>query len=740
MKKIIVFIFTLSIFAVSAWALTFPQPAPDDNPQSAAADALPQEPPPKPKLTLSFSETDFFYDRDITVTITPSIPEAEVYYTTDGAQPTSESKKYVKSLEFNAADGISCVVLKAIAVYENTQTSPLVHTYFPGKDVASRFETLVFSVSTNEEHLYDYDKGIFVPGRLRDDYVAANPNRKIDPPAPANFNLRGMEGERPVYVEVFTKDGTRVVAQAAGVRVSGGWSRAETQKSLRLIARNMYEPGVGKFHYAFFPGETKRDGYNTPLDKYDTIVLRNGANDRDFGMLRNEVASILARDAGFLDVTPFAAAAVFVNGEYYGFAWAQTVINEQYLQDVYDAPTKEFDVIGDGDSWYNTDNIAAKRSLMAMNAYAEGDLTDDAIFAELEAMADIDNMLLYYAFETYMDNDDWPQNNLKRWRYTGPELEGAAKELDGRWRYIMYDLDWTLGLYDGSYTRNSVTRVLNSSKLLAALLKRKDMSDRFAAYICALSDNVITKENVEDTINEVFSQAEYEIDKAFEARKYASWTNKENVFKNHAHMIKYAQNRGDAFKGFLTGKFALGELFEIKITGGEANFGAGPSDGASFFDKTEVRVSPVLPRFAVFEHWLLNGTKTLYEDEIIISGFQAINGVVSLEIVSRIELPRLEMSDAYSGRAGNGVTLKNPNSETVTTGGLYLSDDRDNLLRFELPILNISPDESISFAGKGSTSAGDLFKLQLPFRISPGEVLFLSDGDCNVIDHVTVPQ
>lgn len=43
-----------------------------------------------------------------------------------------------------------------------------------------------------------------------------------------------------------------MIDQAAGVRLSGGYSRVPDQKSLRLIARKSYDPDNGKFKYAFF--------------------------------------------------------------------------------------------------------------------------------------------------------------------------------------------------------------------------------------------------------------------------------------------------------------------------------------------------------------------------------------------------------------------------------------------------------------------------------------------------------
>ena len=52
--------------------------------------------------------------------------------------------------------------------------------------------------------------------------------------------MSGRESERDMYVEVYDSKGNQLIAQAAGGRVVGGYSRANEQKSWRLIARNEY--------------------------------------------------------------------------------------------------------------------------------------------------------------------------------------------------------------------------------------------------------------------------------------------------------------------------------------------------------------------------------------------------------------------------------------------------------------------------------------------------------------------
>jgi hypothetical protein len=670
------------------------------------------------------------------VEIIASIPDADIYYTIDGSSPTRDSQKYTAPLRFLPLQGGNVVPLKAIAVAGSDETRPLAHTYFIGRDFG--FDTLVFSLSTDPAHLYDYETGILVAGKTRDDYIAANPNDVIEPPDPANYNWRGMEGERPVYVEVFEPDGDRALAQAAGVRVSGAWSRDSSQKSLRLIARKEYEPSEGKFHYDFFPDDAVQDAYGSSLMEYDEIILRNGANDRSFGMLRNEAASLLARESGFLEAAPVRGAAVFLNGEYYGFAWAMVNINEQYLEDVYDAPERSFQIVGNGEQWYVTDDTGAEEALRDLYGYAWKDLRDEDTFAEFEALVDVDNMLRYYAFELIMGNNDWPGNNMERWRYTGEQTEGLAPELDGRWRYILYDMDWVLGLYGDNYRKPDFDEVLaggRKSELLANLLKRPDMAEKFSVILCDMLANTITAETVERAVGALMDEAGGEIARAIDARKYDDWVGLGSVTQNHTEMAAFAERRSEYVFGFLKGYFGYGgAMYTLSVnSGGEEVF------SSRYFTELTVPVSPTLGKFEVFSHWVLNGEE-IYTPLLPVGYADSRNGTVSLELVTKKAYPPLAFAEATAGSERNGCELVNLSEKTASTVGLYLSDDPDNLKRWALPEASVAPGGILSLAGKGGRDARELLKIQMGFALRVGETLILSDEDGTVLDAIGVSE
>jgi hypothetical protein len=559
MKKIIVLIIVLVVLLVAGLLHGLGSGSEENAPEVYTPEEInPEETEPvtdyEPEyiihesITLSFSETEHFFNQVIAVSIDASHPDADIYYTLDGSVPTSLSMRHEKALVLRAGNRMQVVVIRAVAIYGDYVSPPFTRTFFVGNHVAERFgeEMLIFSIAADPYDLFDHYNGILVPGFLREEFVAANPRRNIIPTDPANFNWRGREGERPASVEVFTPSGERVIAQEAGLRVHGSWSRAYEQKSLRLIPRREYSPETGRFRYPFFPGDFRQDGTETPITRYETIILRNGGNDRRFGMLRNEVGSVLAREVGLPVVTPVRPAAVFLNGVYWGFAWLQVRIDAHYLQDMFSAPTREFDIVGNGEHWIITDDRELRRALEYKNSYAEKDLLDDEVFARLEEILDIEDKLRYYAFQIFVGGNDWPHNNLRRWRYTGEQVEGLPPQLDGRWRYLIFDLDWILGLYGTDSNLTTFQRVLEERNDVGALLRniltRPDMAMRFIEIMDEIAD-LITASHVEDTIDLLFGWIENEVDHALAANKYDGWVNRNTIRDNHTNMVRFTAGR-----------------------------------------------------------------------------------------------------------------------------------------------------------------------------------------------------
>jgi len=755
-KRLAVLVSIIYLTFVAFIILNYYPAAPLGLPANVLGEVLTGEPVDSSEETaeaISFSNLDLvfypnghFYDSEIEVSIFASVPEATIHYTIDGSEPTLDSDVYEEPflLKMNRNGSTKGIAVKAIAAIGEVTSRPVVYTYFLGTGMNDRFDTLIFSLSTDPDHLFDYDTGIFVEGVTRSDYIRENPRSTINPPSPANFNWRGMEGERPVYVEVFEPGGSRVLAQAAGIRAHGGWSRAASQKSIRLIARSEYERGQGKFHFDFFPNDFIRDGYDSPLAKYDQLILRNGGNDRDFGMLRNEVGYELARMAGLEVVSPVRPAAVFLNGDYYGFTWVQVRINSQYLEDIFNAPSRDFQIVGMGERWIDTDDDAEREAVELIHSFYDKNFTDDAVFDEFNKLVDIDQLLLYYGLQTFLGNHDWPNNNLKLWRYTGPQYAEhesgelhklpLAPELDGRWRYVIFDLDWILGLYEDNAnpSRPSFQEMMNPnnsrySYMLNALFAREEIVDKFAMIMCDLAANIVTEDIVGSVKNELFAAAQNEIEAALDRRRFSHWVSIDTVQGNHANMMRVARGRSEYIFNILTEHFGFDEgMFTIEVTGAEAFIGTQRGSSADYFNHLTVPLRPSLAEHHVFDHWVVNGS-VVNMPEITVSIADAVDGVVRVELATRVELPVLMFSEAYGSSERNGCVLFNPGDEAVSTDGMYLTNDLSNPFRWALPDASVEPGGFLEFAGRGSRDSADLHKIQMGFNARQGHRLFLTD-------------
>jgi hypothetical protein len=453
-----------------------------------------------------------------------------IYYTIDGTKPTEDSILYDDSVgvSIESTRGTNVYPVQARAVNEYGAWSDTTYnTYIAGKFVnIDRFFTLVVSITTDPANFFDYEYGIYIEGKLRDDYIRDNPRAEINPPAPANFNLRGMDGERPVHVEFFTKNGERVIDQDAGVRIYGGWSRANPLKSLKLYARKNYSVS-NFFDYAFFGEDVDYAG--NKLTKYKELVLRNAGNDFYSAYIRDELIHTLAEQAGFPDTEKVVPVSAFVNGEYFGCYWIHESYCDEYFESRYGPYEGQFMELRQADTYRTAEDdtqLDAVQDYADMYAYSSKDLTNDAIYAELCELLDVENYLTYFAINIYVDNEDWPHNNDRTYRYyTGINEEYREAPFDGKFRFLIHDTDYSSGIYT-SNMQNSIARVTGRghgqySPMFTALLKRDDCLQFFVDKMLELMNGAFSAENFTSVLSKMNASRYVEMDNFYATGKYA---------------------------------------------------------------------------------------------------------------------------------------------------------------------------------------------------------------------------
>ena len=702
---------------------------------------------------ITFSHTDTFYEENISVSLTAANKDAVIYYTTDGSVPTEKSKKYSEPILVKSKDKVNATTIKAIAVTEEETSEVITKSYVTGAEVFERFDdsTYVFVLSADPYDLYDYENGICVEGKIRDEWLENeyDGRSEIKPTDPANWNQEGMAGERPMYVEVYDSNGNTLLQQAAGARVAGAYSRATSQKSFKLIARTMYTPNDGMFKFTFFDDATNADGML--LTKYDRITLRNGANDREFAGVREELSAELAKQSGYLDVQSTQPAAVFLNGKYYGFAWLHQNFCKGYLETRYGGNKDNFQIVGKAEGDIEEENApGAADDYNKLLALAEEGLTDDKKFQELCSMMDIDNYMHYIAIQMFIDNRDWPGNNYKAWRYVASEGEEITSEyLDGKWRYLLFDVEFAWGLYSDGHRNATLSKLLNGthpaggSVLISALMERPDMREKLANNICDLISGAFSKDNILKVLEEKLEESDKEQFYALDNKITSEWANRDTFENSRKEIRQFAQLRANIIKNDVCKVFEIEkETYKINLTGAPGlktmlNIRSclnADSVSTEYFKAFSVPVSVYSYSGYEFDHWEVNGEK-ITDKELVITSDMAVNGEVNIRAHSKKTASEdlLQITEIYTSGDADWIELYNPNDTVISTKDMYLSDDEAILNKWKIPTVNIQPGSVLTVVCKNNKDSSSLLKVQANFNLKAGEIVTLSDSSGKII-------
>ncbi len=707
---------------------------------------------------ISFSHNDTFYNTNITVELTAKDKNASIYYTLDGSDPTEKSEKYDGGLIVKSRDKVTSTTIKAIAVSDDYTSPVITKSYVTGADVFERFDenSYVFVLSADPYDLYDYENGIAVEGAIRDEWLEKEWDKKseIKPTDPANWNQEGMAGERPMYVEVYDSKGNLLMSQQAGARVAGAYSRATSQKSWKLIARTMYTPDDGMFKFSFF--DDAADATGMLLTKYDRITLRNGANDREFAGVREELSAELAKQSGYLDVQSTHPAAVFLNGKYYGFSWLHQTYCKGYLETRYGGNKDNYQIVGKAEGDVEEENApGAADDYNKVLAFAEEGLADDKRFEEFCEMIDIDNYMRYLAIQLFIDNRDWPGNNYKAWRYVASEGEEVDSEyLDGKWRYLLFDVEFAWGLYSDGFKNQTLTKILNGthpsggSVLVTALMEREDMREKLANNICDLIDGAFSKDNVYATLDRLLEISDEEQFYALDNKITSTWANRDTFENSRNEIRQFAQFRPNLIKRDIMKVCGIDNTtYKITVTGANGlevmlntlSATNGETVEANYFAAFEVPLTVSSYSGYEFLQWEING-EAVSDKELKLSADMAIDGEINIKALSKktvSDVP-LYISKVYTAGDADWIELYNPNDTDISTKGMYLTDNEEILNKWAIPTINIKAGEVLTIVCKNNKDSSSLLKVQTNFNLKTGETLILSDASGKIIGKTVI--
>ena len=396
--------------------------------------------------------------------------DAKIYYTLDGTVPTSDSSLYMDPLTLRETG-----IIRTRA-YKDGYIDSAVGTYTFFIDEAH--ELPLISVVTDPDNLWDEQTGIYVLGPNPELVAGSTLHYEV-----ANYLEGKKKSERPASFEVFDKSGGRVFEQDVAIRIQGGYSRDNQQKSLSVIARAEY--GLGTLAYPFFE--------ELPFEEYESLVLKNGGQDQWYAKIKGPVIQTLTNGKINCLVQTFKTYVVYLNGEYWGVYFLQEKHNEDFAalhENVEDSSTVNY-LAGSGMSddprfLLNGTNEGYKEVYTYATTH---DMSQKEHFDYVAERLDTDSFMDLMVNQVYIANSDY--YNLQFYQVP-----------DGKWKQVLYDFCWAFRLDHSTLTYRRDPKN-GGSDMFNALLSYEPWKQAFIARMAWTMENIYTVDHFVDVIDEM---------------------------------------------------------------------------------------------------------------------------------------------------------------------------------------------------------------------------------------------
>ena len=621
-----------------------------------------------------FSIQSGFYPATQVLTITTTFPGGVIHYTTNGDSPDGTSPIYSSPLNIS-----STTTVRARVYAMNALPSPAItNTYLINFDC----KLPVYVLTTDSANLWDYNTGIFVEGPNADPW---------QPHFGANY---WMDWEKPVSVEYFDKAKNLAFRFNGGLSITGGWSRMSNQKPLEISLGDKY--GLGELNYSLLSEKPW-------VDKFDNFVLHTTGNDRGVAHMRDPLMERLL-ESTHVDHISFEPCLLFINGVQWGVYYTRENDDHHFIEQNYGIKKDDIDLLKE--SYFVPDQMEVKKgsdsAFFVMYNYAMNTAPNDpAYLPTMNTMMDIENMVDYFAAETFYPNGDWMgggNNNMKMWR---------QRSTNGRFRYITYDFDFGYGLVD-AINSNVLAEALNASPhnfqsdLFAKLIQNSQFKNYFINRYADLINTIWIPSNVTSLANAFMDSIRYDMHYEFENGWVGGDT---NYWKSNVNaMLNFASQRPSYARDFIEDD--LGMTSQVVLTLNVSPAGAGriqistitpsslPWNGV-YFNGNPVTITAIPNPGYTFDYWHSNvvisindsnqsTTKNFYSSDQIIAYFTGSPATVQLTI------SELNYNSDSARDAGDWVEIHNLTSDDVDIAGWKLRDDQDHHI-FTFPVSTVLP-------------------------------------------------
>ena len=466
-----------------------------------------------------FSELGRVTSGNTPINLELSLPDgapegAYITYTTNGNEPTTQDTKYTQPINITKTKVIRAKVF--CDGWLSPMSTAQSYIFHPRE-----FTIPIFSIQTNDKYLNDRKIGLF-----------ANNNSKED--------KKTHDWRRPVNVEFFPVEGQASAFNQPGeTRIQGGQSRSNALKSMVFYANKRFDPDHKRFDYEFFPDQ--KPGIN----QFKSFSLRDGGNDFSDMYFRDLIIQRTMGQHVDLDWQAGHSAVLYINGVYMGMLNIRERSNEDNIYSNYNG-LEDLDMIEISHEQQNNKDLFIEElkegSDDFYNAFKTFYSEKGHTRAEYEQWLDVSEYLNVMILNLFYCNIDFPGNNIVFWRPN----EDAKEDLPKRFRVIVKDTDFGLGLYnmnETSSSSNTIDMIYNprnygnswaftepATRLFKNMMENPELLNMFIDKSCVYMGDFMNAEGTGAVMDAILDEA---LDEFVAHRdKYNSWGDNYNDILN----------------------------------------------------------------------------------------------------------------------------------------------------------------------------------------------------------------
>ena len=493
------------------------------------------------------------------ITATQENPVASQAVFPVNALPASGFYSSAISIQFNEKDQVRC----EREGFAPTASSPLTTSLSISKTTVVRCASFAASVlpSSVETRTYIFENAPATPAV----FLTGDPNSLFDPDtgiysdgpyiqsAEPHFGANyWQDREIPIFVELLEKGGKApAFAKNAGYQIFGNYSRANKKKSVAIVFKEKY--GDKRLEYPLFPDFPE-------LKKFKVFLLRNNGGNFGADYIRDRLCSSVSEGLG-VDYQRGRGVIVYYNGEYYGIYSIRERSTEYYFETHYGFDPDDIDLL-------KADNSASAGSAVdyvdLMKNLEKYHLSSEKNYNHVAELIDIDNFINYVHTELFMNNRDWPANNLKKWRANNPKT---------KWKWFIYDMDFGFGNEYSEYKNNIFDFATAedgddwpngpaSTLLLRRLLENDGFRAAFINRFPVLLAMNFEKSRLLARINAMMGEIESEI-----SRDQKRWGHNASYMSGQLEKMRtFAGSRQAVIMSEMTEFFGLGAVVNVTLS------------------------------------------------------------------------------------------------------------------------------------------------------------------------------